>query len=230
MAQFENKTNLVKIAGGSTENTTRVPYQAWRIAGGNTIDITQVPYQVAVNILHTNDYCGGSILSNTAILTACHCFKDVTNVNQIVIKAGTNYRTNYNAPSYRVRRVILHPQFNLFHLIYDVAIVLLADPLVYSNTIRPIRLPQPNDYIPEGTTGIVSGWGWTKYPGPHPSYALKAAYLTTVNQRICEQVIEREYPNRNYIRGSFFCLAGQNFQNSACYVRIRLKLKKNSVI
>lgn len=43
-----------------------------RIVGGSTATRNQFPYQVAL-IINNSGFCGGSIISNTWVLTAAHC-------------------------------------------------------------------------------------------------------------------------------------------------------------
>lgn len=167
-------------------------------------------------------YCGGSILRYDVILTAGHCFEKVTSPQQLVVKAGTNYRTNSNDPLYRVDRYVLHPYFDSYHLLYDVAIIHLFDLLTYSPAIRRISLPEKYEPLPEGTRGLATGWGYVKDPEPSPSNVLKGAELSSLNQQQCEQIIERESSFRKYLRGCIVCLAGDEFQDSACHVRARL--------
>lgn len=46
-----------------------------RIVGGENADIADYPYQVSI-MIENYHACGGSILSNSFILTAAHCFAD----------------------------------------------------------------------------------------------------------------------------------------------------------
>jgi len=43
-----------------------------RIVGGSVAARNQFPYQVAL-IINNSGFCGGSIISNTWVLTAAHC-------------------------------------------------------------------------------------------------------------------------------------------------------------
>ncbi|KAF4517253.1 hypothetical protein B566_EDAN011637 [Ephemera danica] len=53
-------------------NDTESPPAESRIIGGSPATKHQFPYQVAI-ITNDQAFCGGSLISSTAVLTAAHC-------------------------------------------------------------------------------------------------------------------------------------------------------------
>lgn len=62
----------------------------------------------------------------------------------------------------RLRRVTLHPRYNPGNLDFDVAMLELARPLVFSKYIQPICLPLAIQKFPVGRKCMISGWGNTR--------------------------------------------------------------------
>ncbi|CRK89941.1 CLUMA_CG003670, isoform A [Clunio marinus] len=96
------------------------------------------------------------------VLTAGHCLK---NANGGVIIIGTNdllsnetdvVRHYVDSSSFKV-----HPQFNIHVAYLDVALIILPEPLKFSNAIQSVKLP--SGYLLDesfaGEIGTVSGYG-----------------------------------------------------------------------
>ena len=58
-----------------------------------------------------------------------------------------------------VSQLVLHAGYSPATLDNDVAIVRLAQPAVYSNLVRPARIPGSNYDLPDGTLLTTIGWG-----------------------------------------------------------------------
>lgn len=67
--------------------------------------------------------------------------------------------TDNNTVRVNVTRVIQHPLFNPILLDFDVAVLELAETLVFSKYIQPICLPLTVQKFPVGKKCIISGWG-----------------------------------------------------------------------
>jgi len=129
-----------------------------RIVGGITTDIKNYPYQVSVRLdtyilLHI---CGGSIYGPKVILTAAHCIKGRF-PSYIRVVAGSNTINDDTELGYRVIKLIPHPGYSKTTHENDIGLIILTEPLIYSNVIRPISLA--NTYPVVGSKGIVTGWG-----------------------------------------------------------------------
>ena len=73
-------------------------------------------------------------------------------------------RNDPKAKRYSVDRIILHPNFSRPSLGNDVAMIKLREPILYSNVIRPICLPESDLRASKLATYrycVLSGFGRT---------------------------------------------------------------------
>jgi secreted trypsin-like serine protease len=166
LQKFKSK-QLQKTA---VDPNLRIP----RIINGQQIPITTTPWQVAlVNANSKNvfadQFCGGSIIGATWILTAAHCV-DVLSPKQLAVVSGVSTLPRTAAAkgtSSAVKSIIIHPLWiNPYwsdnpeqSALYDVALVELSTPLKFGPNVTSIRLPQDP---PSLTSAYVSGWGLTE--------------------------------------------------------------------
>uniref|UniRef100_A0A8B9NIG3 Peptidase S1 domain-containing protein n=1 Tax=Accipiter nisus TaxID=211598 RepID=A0A8B9NIG3_9AVES len=84
-----------------------------------------------------------------------------------------------------VTRVIQHPLFDPFILDFDVAILELARPLVFSKYIQPICLPLAVQKFPVGKKCIISGWGNLQEGNVTMPEILQKASVGIIDQKTC---------------------------------------------
>ncbi len=126
-----------------------------RIIGGNITDISNRPYQVAVFV--DNQFEGGGVIVNRQwIITAAHVVYG-NNAGEIKFVAGQNDISGM-PPALTVSQVIVNPNYNGSPQ-YDIALLKLTSPLVYTDKIQPIERSKSITYS-NGITGTVSGWGY----------------------------------------------------------------------
>jgi trypsin len=142
------------------------------IVGGVSTSIRSVPWQVAVMNRNFRQYCGGSIIAPSWIVTATHC--DVSIGDKIgagdsrldKIRAERQIRT--------VAQVVAVPGFDLSRLTAgkDLMLVRLDTPLQIDNQrTRAIAYASESDarQFAAGVTATISGWGATSTRGGSPS-------------------------------------------------------------
>ncbi|CAO1437133.1 unnamed protein product [Diamesa serratosioi] len=126
-----------------------------RVLGGRNTTIEQHPYQIA--LFYTEHHlCGGAILNKNTILTAAQCADGRERVFRV--RAGSTTMSS-GGQFVRVTEYFEHPQFHQFAFFFDVAIMKLAQDLVFSDSVAPINLPPPGFKVPHGSIATVSGWG-----------------------------------------------------------------------
>ena len=147
-----------------------------RIVGGTDAERFQYPWQTALvyKPLSTPErykehvFCGGSIISQSYILTAAHCLEGLFEDNfEVVVgeydlskKDGTEVRAG-------VAKIILHKAFTGdVAKGNDIGLIKLKEPLEFGPAVAPICLPDSDPAA--GTKAIVTGWGVTDGAGSRP--------------------------------------------------------------
>ena len=82
-------------------------------------------------------FCGGSIISDTWVLTAAHCM-DGLSVFQYDVSAGEH---NIHLPDFHeeirlIQKAIIHPNYTWNDKEYDIGLLKLATPLKFSDYIQ----------------------------------------------------------------------------------------------
>jgi secreted trypsin-like serine protease len=107
-------------------------------------------------------FCGGSLLDDTHILTAAHCVAHFTSydVSQMTARLGDyNIRisTEVKHVERKVKRVVRHKGFDSRTLYNDIAILTLSQKVTFSKGIKPVCLPSPASGLFDGLVGTVVG-------------------------------------------------------------------------
>jgi len=155
-------------------------------------------------------FCGGSLIDESHILTAAHCIEgfsasDVKTLRIYLgahdIKSGSDGRSEH-----RVIRIIKHKDFNPKTLVNDIAILTLETPARISSTIQPVCMPTL-DITHEGELVTVSGWGALSEGGGQPN-KLNQVDVHVISNSECG----RKYNNRipGQIEPTMICAADPN--------------------
>lgn len=180
MTQFnfgtENKT--IRIVGG--EKAPRpYPYQI----------SLQVLVQQYIAIFPTGKYeymhnCGGSIVSETCVLTAAHCVVDYK-PEQLSILAGTNKLRFGGGERFYVRDIHVHPNYKEL-VTSDIAVMKINSSFTFSDRIAPIKYS--SKVIDSGENCTLTGWGYTNpFRVGLPPNDLQRAFLPTLSNEKCKE-------------------------------------------
>lgn len=133
------------------------------VIGGNEANKSQFPYQVGLLLkINASDHpglCGGSLISNTRVLTAAHCLVKATSV-KVVLGAVMLYDKEENQVRFNVSNseFIVHSDYDQELGTNDIGIIKLPSEVTYTKFIQSIPLAEGIDNY-DGVAAIISGWG-----------------------------------------------------------------------
>ncbi|PSN50128.1 Trypsin-1 [Blattella germanica] len=164
---------LFAISFGAAVEPSR-PHLNGRIVGGTPVSFEW----------YEQHWCGGSIISPNWVLIATHC-QQGKSIDSIRIRAGSTFKEQ-GGSIHEISEVIMHSEYSNYD--YDVAVLKVAQPFEYSDSVQPIALA---DVAPKtGTPVIVTGWGDLQSGGPAPSQL----------QQIQVNIVDQEECDRDYVR------------------------------
>jgi secreted trypsin-like serine protease len=148
--------------------------------------------------------CGGTIVSESYILTAAHCV-DWAPIDfflkNLTIAAGIHNLSQPDQIIRRVDKIIIHPLWAVFahDLLYDIALIHLVEPLNLAKSSRLTRtclpphtnsLEETMQYPSNGTSLVVIGWGRLETAGAVPDI-LQQVTVNSIGHfdRICSNTI-----------------------------------------
>ncbi|KAI4453576.1 chymotrypsin-related [Holotrichia oblita] len=142
----------------------------WRVINGQDADINNFKFQVYLTWNH-EQICGGSIINESWILTAGHCFPNIPNSelrpDNYSIVTGTAFNNNITGNRHNISKIIRHENWSYsgetkdcsnFYVENDVALLKLAEPIEIRHQDTQVVLLDKN-VIECGTKSIIAGWG-----------------------------------------------------------------------
>lgn len=171
----------VPEADARTRSTITRRQVETRIVGGTNATAGQNPSQVALLFRASanavdGQFCGGTLVSPTRVVTAAHC-SDFLTAAEVAVLAGTR-RLDTGGTRSNVSRIVLHPGWDATTFDNDVAVLELATPI----TGVPVATLATTDG-PAGGNMLVTGWGRTSEggTGANTLQAVTVPMVTTAN-------------------------------------------------
>ena len=145
-----------------------------RIVNGMETEVNEYPWQAQTFYFGMRrkwkQMCGGSLISDSWVLSAAHCVVRHPDPRFHIILLGDHDLSRSDETNhvwYRVLRIILHPNYSRKYQNFDVTLMQLSRKVNFSKYphIRPICLPlhDRDDYA--GRIATATGWGLTSGEG-----------------------------------------------------------------
>ncbi|KAB0793121.1 hypothetical protein PPYR_12741 [Photinus pyralis] len=175
-----------------------------KIINGSPAVAGQFPWQVSnrFKTLYGTSFCGGSLISNSWVLTAAHC---VQNAYSFEIGLGS-LSSKSNSLMVVTDEGFPHEAYDPYSLNNDIGLINLKRTVEFTDTIRAIRLGK--DYVADHTGLTVSGWGKTSDASTSVSAALNFVELTTIPNKVCGNIYS------SAVTDDVVCCTGENSKST----------------
>lgn len=145
--------------------------------GGTDAAPGQIPYIASLRWLGLHHFCGASIIRKNFVLTAGHCMEGYV-PEDVGVAVGALLLSD-GGFLHQCTRIITHPNYTIYQVTSDVALVQVADPFVYNLEVQPIGIS--NQYIEGDVAARVSGWGMTHVKFLRTGLARKLKFVFCFN-------------------------------------------------
>ncbi|MGW6907865.1 S1 family peptidase [Streptomyces sp. NPDC054940] len=174
-------TATVAAAAAALLSAPTAEAASTRIVGGTTTTASAYPYVMQITDASQSQFCGGTLVSATKVVTAAHCMVDET-TSSVRVVGGRTYRNGTNGTVSRVSDIWIHPDYTDATNGNDVAVLTLSTSMPYT-TASYVDSSDTGVYA-AGTTARIVGWGTTS-SGGSSSNQLRTATVPTVSDSSC---------------------------------------------
>uniref|UniRef100_F6R3C5 Transmembrane protease serine n=1 Tax=Ornithorhynchus anatinus TaxID=9258 RepID=F6R3C5_ORNAN len=142
--------------------------------------------------------CGATLISNTWLVTAAHCFNTVSDPRRWTVSFGMTIQPALMRRN--VRRIIVHESYRWPRHEYDIAVVQISPGVTFTEEVRRICLPEASENFPPNSTVYITGFGALYYGGESQN-DLREAKVKIISDEVCRQ----PYVYGNEITFGMFC-------------------------
>ncbi|UPZ28203.1 serine protease [Streptomyces sp. LRE541] len=172
------------LLGATTASAAPAP-----IVGGTTTTAAAYPYVMQITTASQSQFCGGTLVSATKVVTAAHCMVGET-PSSVRVVGGRTYRNGTNGTVAQVSKIWINPSYTDAEEGDDVAVLTLSTSMPYT-PISYVSASETNLYT-AGTTARILGWGTTS-SGGSSSNQLRTATVPTVSNSTCSSAYGSSY-------------------------------------
>uniref|UniRef100_G3VC91 Peptidase S1 domain-containing protein n=1 Tax=Sarcophilus harrisii TaxID=9305 RepID=G3VC91_SARHA len=148
------------------------PLRQDRIVGGSDAPLGKWPWHVSVHKFG-RQICGGTLISESWVVSAAHCFVFPRNFSlippeQFTVAVGVHSQLSLMLNSavsagmhqiVKVSDILVHENYSGVLHGNDIALLRLAQPVNFTEYVQPICLPRANHSFPHGASCWATGWG-----------------------------------------------------------------------
>lgn len=166
------------------------------IVGGTTTTTAAYPFVMQITDAAQRQFCGGTLVSATKVVTAAHCMAGETPAAVRVV-GGRTYLNGTNGTVSEVSGIWVDPGYTDATHGDDVAVLTLSTAMPY--TTAEYVTPADTSVYAAGTAARILGWGTTSENGSS-SNQLRTATVPVVADSGCESSY-----GSDFVRSDMFC-------------------------
>ncbi|KAG5684324.1 hypothetical protein PVAND_013559 [Polypedilum vanderplanki] len=155
-----------------------------KIYYGDYVDISFAPYQVEIFLDYLPN-CGGSLLSETFVLTAAHCTESDKNPKSYSIGVGTRRILDIVMFNIKVIKIIDHPEYDKTTVFSDFSLFQMEKVKKFPKSAAFVKLPNKDDVLKTGEIMNIAGFGRTENG---VTIFLKGGSIPIYDQEKCKEL------------------------------------------
>nr|XP_012616452.1 transmembrane protease serine 11F [Microcebus murinus] len=181
--------NLLNSRCGIRMTSSNMPLPAYSsteriVQGRETAVEGEWPWQASLQLVGAGHQCGASLISNTWLLTAAHCFRKNKDPSKWIATFGTTITPP--AVKRSVGKIIIHENYHKETNENDIALAQLTTRVEFSNIVQRVCLADSSIKLPPKTSVFVTGFGSIVDDGPTQN-KLRQARVETIGTDVCNR-------------------------------------------
>jgi secreted trypsin-like serine protease len=142
-----------------------------RVVGGQRGTTTAAPWVVYLTDASGFQFCGGTLVTPTKVVTAAHCTASAPDRKTFVV-VGRDDKQSKAGTSVAVAKTWVNPTFTSVGNGLDVSVLTLSSPV--RQATLPLATPADSALYAPATAATIYGWGSTSESGAPSRYLLSA--------------------------------------------------------